>query len=120
MAYINKMTRMIFLICLLLPVLSFAEDKVELLPIEPIPQESFVKPYKNNPKRPGYNRRGLIDRVSGNEIIINDALRLMNFSTQVFTSSDNLASKKILKSGQWVEFILDEENQILKIKVQNR
>ena len=120
MTYIKTMTLMAFFFCLLLPVLSFADDKVKLLPLEPLPQESSVKPYKINPKRPAYNKRGLIDRINGDEIIINDTLRYMNSSTQIFSSSNNLASKKILKSGQWVEFMLNQENQILKIRVKNR
>ena len=117
MAYIKINILLIFSLCLIFPVLSFAEDKVKLLPLEPIPQESSVTPYKANPRRPGYNMRGKIDSIIGNEIVINDTLRLLTSSTQVYYSSDNTASKNILKSGKMVAFKLDAKNRILKIKI---
>ncbi|MCP4553742.1 MAG: hypothetical protein GY834_17260, partial [Bacteroidetes bacterium] len=102
---------------LFLPVLSFADNKVKLIPLEPIPRESSITPYKTNPRRPGYNMRGRVDSVRRDEIVINDTLRFLTSLTQVFSSADNTASKRILKPGKFVAFKLDRENRILKIKI---
>ncbi len=117
MAYIKTTTPLIFFFCLFLQVSSFAGNRVKLLPLEPLPIISSVIPYKANPRRPGYNMRGKIDYISGNEIVINDALRFLTSSTKFFSRTDNAASKRILKPGNMVAFKLDEKNRILKIKV---
>ncbi len=117
MGYIRTIIFLIYSICFILPVLSFADNGVKLLPLEPLPMECSLIPYKTNPRRPGYNMRGKIDYISGNEIVINDALRFLTSSTKVFSEEDNAASKRILKPGRMVAFKLDEKNLILKIKV---
>lgn len=117
MAPMKTIGLVIFYICLLLPVLSVADNRVKLLPLDPLPWECFPTPYKINPKRPGYNMRGKIDSVIGNDIVINDALRFLTASTQVISMSDNTASKRILQTGRLVAFKLDGKNRILKIKV---
>jgi hypothetical protein len=120
MATIKTIILLIFSICLILPILSFADNKVKLLSLEPMPQENSVTSYQENPRRPGYNMRGKIDSIIGNEIVVNDTLRLLTSSTQFFSSTDNAASKSILKSGKMVAFQLDAENRILKIKILKR
>ncbi len=121
MATIKTITPLILYICLFLPFWSFADNfadnRVKLLPLEPLPRESSITPSKTNPRRPGYNMRGKIDYVIGNEIVINDALRFLTSSTKVFSRADYTASTRILKPGRMVAFKLDEHNRILKIKV---
>jgi len=120
MKYIKSMICLAFFISLCLPILSFAGNKVQLLPLEPLPQELAAKPYEPMPKPSGYNKRGRIDSIRGNEIVINDALRFLTSSTRFYSSSKKMASKRILKPGKIVVFELNKKNQIRKIRIENK
>jgi hypothetical protein len=102
---------------LLQPVSIPATDKVQLLPVDPLPTTGDAVPQKILPKRPGYNKRGQINSIVNNQIVINDILRKLNQSTEVYSSSNTASSRRILTPGKWVEYKLDTTNTIIKIRI---
>lgn len=105
------------MVCLLQPISSRGAEKIKLIPLEPLPGTDMTVPHRPLSKRPGYNKQGRIDAVKGNDIIINDILRFVNSSTQVYSSSNSLSSKNLLIPGKKVEYKMDANNVILKIRI---
>lgn len=117
MAHGKRMACLTIFLSLMMSSLSVADNMVELLPLEPLPPESIAAPFQIRSQRMDYNKKGRIDRINEDEIVINDTLRYMSPSTRVFSSSDSSSIKRILRPGQWVEYNLDNKNTILKIRV---
>ena len=108
------------LVCMVQPVTASAADPLELVPLEPLPATGKAVPIPPPARRPGYNKRGRIDAVMGDKIIINDILRYLDSSTQIYSSSNTQSSRRILTPGKRVEYKMDKSNTINKIRILDR